>query len=245
MRTLCSLVIVGVVCLAVAPGAGARPKATGICKAGERGDREVLDEPLDPGALSTCSPRELRLLRNAIFARHGYRFRDEALRAHFGRFEWYRPDPRATRRLRRGKGLSPTERENIQRIERAERGGGIPDRLAPPDLAGKRLVHQAASTVDVYHFCPGNRVVCEHRVSEIKDDREHGRWRWEGDRLVLHFTRATGGKPQGKPLHCAAVCEYASYEPFEKRIDRTEKIPRRRITESDTWRIEHKGAHCP
>ncbi|MBN2496031.1 MAG: YARHG domain-containing protein [Deltaproteobacteria bacterium] len=224
--------------------ARARPRAVEICTAGERGDLKVLERELDDSALSTCTKSELRLLRNAIFARHGFCFRSRELRAHFGRFDWYRPDPKANARLEGGQGLGELEQRNLERIQRAERGEA-PAWMRPPDLCGKRLIRVEASSEDVYHFCPGGRVILHHSISEIRDDREFGRWRWQSDALELHFVRATGGKPKGEPLHCASVCEYADYEPFDKPIDRRERIPRAEIEQGRPWRIEHTGAQCP
>ncbi len=36
---------------------------------------------------------QYRLLRNLVYARHGYIFRSEDLRAVFSRFTWYEPNP--------------------------------------------------------------------------------------------------------------------------------------------------------
>lgn len=41
--------------------------------------------------LDALDPVSLRLARNEIYARKGYRFRDERLRAWFRQFDWYRP----------------------------------------------------------------------------------------------------------------------------------------------------------
>lgn len=40
---------------------------------------------------SGLSKAELRILRNAIYAQHGYRFKDPALLKHFSQFSWYVP----------------------------------------------------------------------------------------------------------------------------------------------------------
>ncbi len=44
----------------------------------------------------TYSREELRLLRNTIYAQHGYIFKDKDLRDYFSQFEWYLPDPNLT-----------------------------------------------------------------------------------------------------------------------------------------------------
>ena len=41
--------------------------------------------------LNYIPPRELRLIRNEIFARYGYRFKDTVLLSHFAKQDWYKP----------------------------------------------------------------------------------------------------------------------------------------------------------
>ncbi|WP_243347927.1 YARHG domain-containing protein [Parabacteroides sp. FAFU027] len=36
----------------------------------------------------------LRLMRNEVYARHGYIFKDEALNTYFRKFKWYKPNPK-------------------------------------------------------------------------------------------------------------------------------------------------------
>lgn len=55
-----------------------------------------------------------RIARNEIYARKGRFFRDEALRAHFSRFSWYRPHSWEVR-------LSPVEDANVKLIQAMER----------------------------------------------------------------------------------------------------------------------------
>lgn len=38
------------------------------------------------------SKAEIRLMRNSIFARHGYKFKDKALTEHFSKFSWYKAE---------------------------------------------------------------------------------------------------------------------------------------------------------
>lgn len=82
-----------------------------------RGDHPFLfDRAITAGDLAGRSKDELRRMRNELFAAYGYIFRDEALRAHFQRQPGYAPrfvDVTAF--------LSPLERENLRRIEAAER----------------------------------------------------------------------------------------------------------------------------
>ena len=58
----------------------------------DRYGARVLAPPFDfTQDLSSKSLQDLRCLRNELFARKGYLFKDAALRAHFQRFEWYQP----------------------------------------------------------------------------------------------------------------------------------------------------------
>ncbi len=73
--------------------------------------RDLTDDDLDD-----LTAEELRLMRNEIMARHGHRFSDPELAAHFGAQPWYRPtDGNAEDRL------TAVERRNIERIRKAEK----------------------------------------------------------------------------------------------------------------------------
>ncbi len=73
--------------------------------------RDLTDDDL-----RDLTAEELRLMRNEILARHGYRFSDPELAAHFGAQPWYRPtDGNAEDRL------TAVERRNIERIRKAEK----------------------------------------------------------------------------------------------------------------------------
>jgi len=72
---------------------------------------------IQPGRLADLSLQQLRIARNEIFARHGFVFQSPELRAHFGRYRWYRPVPGSVR-------LSPIEQQNVQLLRRAEQARG-------------------------------------------------------------------------------------------------------------------------
>jgi hypothetical protein len=75
-------------------------------------------------AVQSLGLRELALARNEIFARHGYPFQSPALRDHFARKPWYRPDPAATQPE-----LNAIEKQNLWLIEKIERIKGGPFRF--------------------------------------------------------------------------------------------------------------------
>lgn len=57
---------------------------------------------------------QLRLLRNAIYARHGYAFRSNDLDTYFRQYEWYKPKPGAP------VSLTDTDTGNLRMIQRME-----------------------------------------------------------------------------------------------------------------------------
>ncbi len=74
---------------------------------------------LSPKELSGYSAAELRILRNAIFASHGYIFKSDDLKEYFAQFDWYNPAYKdVTARL------SPIEKKNIATIKAMEDDDG-------------------------------------------------------------------------------------------------------------------------
>ncbi|MBN8587674.1 MAG: YARHG domain-containing protein [Rhodothermia bacterium] len=61
-------------------------------------------------------PDELRIMRNEIYARHGYNFKLKDMRAHFDRQDWYMPWNTDVRGL-----LSETEKKNEELLKRYEK----------------------------------------------------------------------------------------------------------------------------
>jgi len=65
--------------------------------------------------LSGLSKQELRILRNEIYARHGYIFKSQDLRNYFSAKDWYRPQYNDVSNL-----LNTTEKKNVIFIQRHE-----------------------------------------------------------------------------------------------------------------------------
>lgn len=59
-------------------------------------DPTMLDAQLNMDQLSDLSRRDLRLLRNMIYARRGRPFTSELLGGYFASMKWYKPDPAYT-----------------------------------------------------------------------------------------------------------------------------------------------------
>ena len=61
------------------------------------------------------SKDELRIMRNWIFARHGYSFKSEDLQEYFSQFPWYYPESTNVTHL-----LNQVEKANIEKIKKYE-----------------------------------------------------------------------------------------------------------------------------
>lgn len=83
-----------------------------------------LDTVLSVKDLRQLSLRDLRLLRNTLFARRGRPFKSELLQEHFSHMSWYRPDPAYTDAR-----LTKTDKINIELIRQVEEefGGALTD----------------------------------------------------------------------------------------------------------------------
>lgn len=88
-----------------------------VIKSPKTGQEINISSKIDSLEVLEISPENLRLLRNEIFARHGYIFQSQELTEHFSNFDWYHP------RLTLdeiGLKLSETDRYNISLIKSIE-----------------------------------------------------------------------------------------------------------------------------
>ena len=84
-------------------------------------DPASLDRLLAVKELDALSPRDLRLLRNMIYARRGRPFKSPLLDAYFSAMDWYQPDPAYT-----DKRLSAVDQKNIGIVRSVEDSLGGP-----------------------------------------------------------------------------------------------------------------------
>jgi hypothetical protein len=96
---------------------------------------QSLDKLLELGALRKLSLRDLRLLRNTVYARRGRPFKSPVIRQHFQGMHWYKENPTYTDKL-----LTETDRRNVRLIRSVEEelGGALRDEdwLIEPNLDG-------------------------------------------------------------------------------------------------------------
>jgi hypothetical protein len=102
---------------------------------------------LSRAELETLSADQLHIARNEIFARRGRFFKDDALRAYFLQFPWYRPHAWEVP-------LSPVEFANvalIQSVEEADPGSASAARVAASrGIAGPRPAQTQAENGDPF-----------------------------------------------------------------------------------------------
>jgi YARHG domain-containing protein len=97
-------------------------------------DPSQLDKGLiDPDALADLSRRDLRILRNLIYARRGRPFKSPILREYFERMAWYHADPAYTDAR-----LTKNDRRNVKIVQDLESqvGGPLTDAEMSGDDAG-------------------------------------------------------------------------------------------------------------
>jgi hypothetical protein len=87
----------------------------------KRGSDPGLDQLLKAKELRQLSMRDLRLLRNTIYARRGRAFKSQILRDHFAGMSWYKLDPAYSDAR-----LSKTDQRNIALIKSVENEFGGP-----------------------------------------------------------------------------------------------------------------------
>ena len=87
----------------------------------EKGTQASLDRILSVKELRQLSLRDLRLLRNTIYARRGRPFKSKVLQAHFKAMSWYREDPGYTDAR-----LTQNDKRNIALIRSVEDEFGGP-----------------------------------------------------------------------------------------------------------------------
>jgi hypothetical protein len=75
-----------------------------------------LEGELDPQALVLLSAKQLRLLRNAVYARHGRTFDSKELKEFFSGRSWYRADPAYTDAR-----LTSVDKRNLELLQKAEK----------------------------------------------------------------------------------------------------------------------------
>jgi len=87
------------------------------------GEKDMLNEQFDIFSLSQLDNQYVRLLRNMIFAKYGYKFNSADLNTFFSRYDWYKPKVNNVESK-----LTETDKFNIQTMRAFEnRNETLPD----------------------------------------------------------------------------------------------------------------------
>jgi hypothetical protein len=139
---------------------------------------------LTHGELQSLSAERLHLARNEIFARRGRYFKDDALRAYFSRFSWYRPRAWYVP-------LSQVEVANVELIQ------SIEEPALSRSITTPLPVHTKAETSVVF-LDPGSRYLTPEELQGLSADQlamvrneifaRRGRY-FKGDALRAYFSR--------------------------------------------------------
>ena len=78
-------------------------------------EKELSEELIKQQDLFFLSNDQLRLLRNAFYAIHGYDFKSQDLKEYFSGFSWYKPNPNFSE-----SDFTEIERKNIELIRQME-----------------------------------------------------------------------------------------------------------------------------
>lgn len=84
-------------------------------------DPSLLDRQITVDSLKDFSRRDLRLLRNLIYARRGRPFHSELIKTYFAAVDWYKPDPKYTDAR-----LTAVDKRNINVVLSVENSLGGP-----------------------------------------------------------------------------------------------------------------------
>ncbi|MBP5450873.1 MAG: YARHG domain-containing protein [Treponema sp.] len=87
-------------------------------------DFSKLDKSLKKSDVKDLTPAQLRLMRNAIYARHGQKFTSVDLQSLWECYTWYKPNPGYTDSM-----LTKTDKKNLKLIQDMEKVTGtyVPD----------------------------------------------------------------------------------------------------------------------
>lgn len=85
-------------------------------------------------------------------------------------------------------------------------------------VKGRKLVHEVASSEDVYTFNSDGTVELKYMVSEDRNYKKAGRYNVKNYIVYIDWLYESGEKGVGEPESCASTCTYSEYQPYKKKI---------------------------
>jgi serine/threonine-protein kinase len=113
----------------------------------------ITGSVLDTDDLESLSPTELRILRNAVYARYGRTFQTSELQNYFAGRPWYKPRTDFSEKM-----LTAEDRANAELIKAVESGGGTSP--APVDAA--TVQREVGATLNAWAAATTGQNLFEH-----------------------------------------------------------------------------------
>ena len=179
------------------------------------GDISIIEKGLSDFDLAKLSNKDLRFLRNMIYAKHGHIFTAEDLTKYFSNFEWYKPVRKVS-----DADLTEKERELIERIKKFEtRNENAKTKAKSSELTGfwqDDLPIVAAGYYQGFVFMKNNEL--KWRVSEMGTLKAfygyEGTYEIKGN--VLIFYVKTTAYLEAAPNYEEWIPEYETYKAWGK-----------------------------
>lgn len=159
------------------------------------GEIGLLDKRLDELNLASLTKKQLRLLRNMIYAKHGYSFKSEDLQNHMKHFDWYKPSDKFYEGL-----LNDIDVENKENILKYENGDGVSN-IRKEDLYGiwqKGMMMMASGWSRRFEFDENKFSFYFSEMNSLKRIIAiHGNYEIKNSRLILYVNKEevlTGGE---------------------------------------------------
>lgn len=185
---------------------------------------------------TVASLEKLRILRNAVYAGHGYRFNSPDLGSYFSQFTWFKPEHASVKDR-----LTETDRENLEKITWREFSLQLRQELISGKVkeggltkAEKKLIGiwndapvLAAGWGNAWQFFPNGKVLYRYNTMDC-DERnilKLGSWKLEEATLTVSFNtlgHLRGGELIEATGSCASDYELIHALPTLQKMEETE-----------------------
>ena len=186
---------------------------------------------------------KLRILRNAVYAGHGYRFNSPDLGSYFSQYKWFKPRHASVKDR-----LTETDRQNLEKITWREFSLQLREKLVSGKVneeglstSEKKLIGiwndspvLAAGWGNSWQFFPNGKVLFRYNTMDC-DERnilKLGTWELEGTTLTVKFNTLgylRGGELVEATGSCASDQELIHALPTLQKMEETETLTFTRV----------------
>lgn len=156
-------------------------KAKNFYQAFEKGSVALLKDKWERKILLELSPAQWHLLRNALYGKHGYRFKSRKLKKFFAGLKWYKPSKTNVDSL-----LDATDLSNIELIKTLEKERKLYGIWQDSPIMG-------SAWGKTYLFFPKGKFVFHHSQMDCASTELSfsGNWQLEEEKLILEIKEKT------------------------------------------------------